>query len=293
MPPADTADAAWLRRLRPVPDPAYRLVCFPHAGGSASFFRTLAQAVPPTAEVLAVQYPGRQERFGEKPVTDLAKMGEHIVRALRAGEALPTVFFGHSMGATLAFHVAQVLEGESRDGTAPDGTAPDGAAREDRGLEGEGPESGGLAGGGRDRGRRGPLGLFVSARRAPSRTSDRRVHLLNDTELLAELRKLSETQNPLLDDEEFVQMILPAVRGDYVALETYRPRPGARVTCPVVALRGDADPRVGAEEVAAWGEHTSSDFDLRVFSGGHFYLERHAAAVADLVSSCAERWRAG
>jgi surfactin synthase thioesterase subunit len=218
----------------------------------------LALALPEGVEVLSAQYPGRQERYAEAPVEDLAKMGEHIVRALGSREPVPTVFFGHSMGATLAFHVAQVLEGA--------------------GSEGDG---------------RGPLGLFVSARRAPSRSSDRQVHLLSDADLVAELRKLSETGNPLLDDPEFVEMILPAVRGDYRALEGYRPRPGARVACSVVALRGDADPRVRGDEVEAWAAHTSSTFDLRVFSGGHFYLERHTSAVADLVSTFTTRWRQG
>ncbi|MEY9893890.1 surfactin synthase thioesterase subunit [Catenulispora sp. MAP12-49] len=55
----------WIRRYHPSPDAPVRLLCLPHAGGSASFFRAVSQALAPKVEVLAVQYPGRQDRRGE------------------------------------------------------------------------------------------------------------------------------------------------------------------------------------------------------------------------------------
>ncbi|MGW4966235.1 thioesterase II family protein [Nonomuraea sp. NPDC004186] len=104
----DREAATWLRCLQPVPRPAVRLICFPHAGGVAGFYRPLSTALPPSVQVLAVQYPGRQDRFGEPLPDDLDQLSDRLACVLRqAGE---TVFFGHSMGAIVAFEVARRLD---------------------------------------------------------------------------------------------------------------------------------------------------------------------------------------
>ncbi|MEV0698651.1 alpha/beta fold hydrolase [Saccharopolyspora sp. NPDC050389] len=124
-----------------------------------------------------------------------------------------------------------------------------------------------------------PIRLIASGRRAPSTYRDERVHLCDDDGLVAELRKLSGTASGVLGDEELLRMILPAVRGDYRAAETYRGVPGAKVTCPITVLIGDDDPKVTLAEAEAWREHTDAEVDLRVFPGGHFYLAEHQEEV--------------
>lgn len=58
--------SAWLRRLRPAPVGAPRIICFPHAGGSASFYHPVSQALRDGTEVYTMQCPGRQDlRTGE------------------------------------------------------------------------------------------------------------------------------------------------------------------------------------------------------------------------------------
>ncbi len=79
-------------------------------------------------------------------------------------------------------------------------------------------------------------------------------------------------------------MVLPAIRADYRAAETYRYRPGPLLGCPVTALTGDADPKAAVDEVERWRERTNGAFSLSVFPGGHFFLSEHRSAVAALVS---------
>lgn len=87
----------------------------------------------------------------------------------------------------------------------------------------------------------------------------------------------------LLDDEEIVAMIMPALRADYRAVETYTHRPGPELDIPVTALIGDDDPKVTSEEAARWREHTTAEFSLEIFSGGHFYLaDRRQELTASL-----------
>ncbi|AEH09984.1 MULTISPECIES: thioesterase II family protein [Protofrankia] len=238
----------WIRRFHPVADPARRLVCFPHAGGSAPFFFPLSQELSAPAgpgrrgvDVLAVQYPGRQDRLGEPAVTSIAGLAEGIATALRPWAGEPLTFFGHSMGAVVAFEVALRL---------------------------------------RARGQDGPVRLIASGRRAPSRYRQRQdVHGRDDAGIVAELRQLAGTDPRLLGDEEILRMILPAIRADYTAVETYRSEPGAVLPCPVTVFTGDADPQVTLDEAQAWREHTIAGFDLRVFPGGHFYLAEDPGPV--------------
>ncbi|MFF8772954.1 thioesterase II family protein [Kitasatospora sp. NPDC015120] len=241
--PAD--DDRWIRRFHPRPDAAVRLVCLPHAGGSASYFLPVSRAMPPSVDVLCVQYPGRQDRRAEPLVDNVPDLADQVFAALLPWTDRPLALFGHSLGATLAFEVARRLERQ-------------------KGLV--------------------AAGLFASGRRAPSTHRTETVHLRDDDGLIAEIRGLSGTDDRLLGDEEILRMILPATRADYRAAETYAYEPGEALRCPLSALVGDDDPKVTVDEAAAWADHTEGPFDLRVFPGGHFYLADHQAAVIEALT---------
>jgi surfactin synthase thioesterase subunit len=49
-------------------------------------------------------------------------------------------------------------------------------------------------------------------------------------------------------------------------------------------LVGDDDPHTTIAEAEAWADHTTARFDVRVFPGGHFYLDRHQAEIAALIA---------
>jgi pyochelin biosynthetic protein PchC len=108
--------SVWLRRIGAAQgtDAAVRLVCFPHAGGAASFFSGWAALLPGT-EVYAVRYPGRAERISEPSATDLRELAVSIAEAI-AGEGWdgPVALFGHSLGAVIALETARALDGLGR-----------------------------------------------------------------------------------------------------------------------------------------------------------------------------------
>jgi surfactin synthase thioesterase subunit len=254
----DAHSESWIRRFHPTAGRACRLVCLPHAGGTASFFFPLSQRLADRADVLAVQYPGRQDRRLEPPLESVRELAEDIHTALRPYDDLPLVLFGHSMGAVLAFEVARAME---REGTNP-------------------------------------LGLIVSGRRSAALRIEDKVHTLGDEALLEEVRVLSGTDPGLLQDEEIVAMVLPALRADFKAIETYRYQPdgdgdgGAPLRCPLAVLTGTADPRVSLEQAMAWRELTAGTFSFSTFPGGHFYLadqqDQVAGALSDAIRSFAE-----
>jgi surfactin synthase thioesterase subunit len=237
-------DDPWFRSFRPAPDRPIRVVCFPHAGGSASAYLKLAVAVDTLdaqAEMVIVQYPGRHGRMREPARTDLLVLAEEITEALAARFTGPIALFGHSMGAAVAFEVA-------------------------RGLERLGRE---------------PLRLFASGCRAPSLGRDEDISRLDDAALIAEMAELGGTDPRLLAEEEILRMALPAIRADYTAIVNYRTAEDARVSCPITALTGDDDPRADLASVRAWAKHTSAEFDLRVYPGAHFYLMDQIPQIAE------------
>jgi surfactin synthase thioesterase subunit len=237
------ADNSWCRRYRPSRDAAARLVCLPHAGGSAPFFLPVAAALSPGIDVVAIQYPGRQDRRTEPPISDMAVLADQVHAVLRRQPEMPVTIFGHSLGAVLGFEVTRRLEAD--------------------GL--------------------GPVRLFASGRRGPSTYRDEKVHLLDDAGILAEVRRMNGTASSVLGDDEMMRAVLPPLRADYQAAETYSCPPEVTVGCPITALTGDNDPKTTVDEAGAWARHTTGAFDLQVFPGGHFFLTDHADQVIKIL----------
>ncbi|WP_431952960.1 thioesterase II family protein [Nocardia lijiangensis] len=239
---------SWLRRLSPSPgDGSHKLFCFPHAGGSALSFGPLAKCIGSEYDVLAVQYPGRQDRRHEPLVGSISALVDGLLPELRQAveDAENFSIFGHSMGSVVAFEACRRLEQEA------------GASARV---------------------------LFASGRRAPSAAQpELRMHLLSDRELCDHLLQFGGTPAALLEDPEFRELILAIVRNDYRAIETYTCSTDAMVGSPIVAIAGDRDPDATLAQIEVWGSHTSGNFSTRSFPGGHFFIDANCQAVGQLI----------
>lgn len=98
-----------LRIRRRRPGAALQLVCFPHAGGTASFFRDWSDLLPDAVEVVALQYPGREDRLAEPLLRTMEELADHLAEDL-ASLAGPLALFGHSLGASVAYETARRLD---------------------------------------------------------------------------------------------------------------------------------------------------------------------------------------
>lgn len=92
----------WLAFHVPAPASWVRLFCLPHAGGSASLFRTWQAELGQDIEVCPVQLPGRENRLREPPLRALPDVIAPLVDVLAKHTDKPYALFGHSMGALLA-----------------------------------------------------------------------------------------------------------------------------------------------------------------------------------------------
>ncbi|MET9830534.1 alpha/beta fold hydrolase [Streptomyces sp. NPDC006385] len=225
----------WLRGVS-APGARIRLVCFPHAGGAASYFHDWAALTPPEIEVMAVKYPGRQDRLSDPCPTTMEELADAITEALVHGLAddLPLALFGHSMGSAVAYEVARRLE-----------SVP-------------GPTLTRLIVSGRARPR---LAHEQPPRPAPT-----------DSEILDHVRRLDPEGAAVYEHPALRSVIMPALRGDFGILAKYRPTHPHRLGIPVTACGGDRDPVCAPEDLKSWSDVTSEELDIRIFEGDHFYL---------------------
>ncbi|MBI0328494.1 thioesterase II family protein [Burkholderia plantarii] len=229
----------WIRELQLSPGPRARIVGLPHAGGSAGFFRNWRGHLRWDLDLLAVQYPGREDRFGEPGATAIEALAYPVAEALRHDTDRPLVLFGHSLGAVLAYEVAVRLE----------------------------------------RAGRAPLRVFVSGHPAPHRQRRTDLHRQSDQALLADITRLSPDSRALFENTELRAVYLPMIRRDYQAIETYRcPRPTMLDTPLDIVLPLD-DTEVDRHEALAWQQVTRGASRWAAFEGGHFYLKQQYPAL--------------
>jgi pyochelin biosynthetic protein PchC len=244
---ADRLASQWFRTIRRQANPETRLVCFPHAGGSASFFHGWAGFMPTGVELLAVRYPGREDRILDPPADTMEDLADPLVQACSVLNDAPLAFFGHSMGAVVAHEVAQRL-GPSMDARL--------------------------------------VALFVSGHPGPGcDKSGRDLSALSDAELLEDIRLRGGTAPAAFAQPELRELFLPALREDYRIVASHRMSVNAVIEAPVVAYYGNQDEDIDEKSASAWSAVTKSSFRARSFEGGHFYLMEHAKdLVADLLS---------
>lgn len=232
-------------RWRAVPGARLRLFCVPHAGAGAGVYRAWAERLAPGIEVVALRPPGRETRYGEPVPTSVEELLPPLVAEVEDWLDRPYAWFGHSLGAVVAFECAAAL--------AVRGAPP-------------------------------PVRLLISGRPAPQLPPRLPpVHTLPDVELAAMMREYGGTPPEVLDDPSALAVLLPVLRADLTASETYRYRPGAALECPISVFGGRDDRFAEPAELAAWAALTRGRAVVRRLPGAHFFLHEHPEQILPLI----------
>lgn len=240
----------WLRVVGVGSDPEWTIVCFPYAGSGGSVFGAWSRDVPGGLSVLAVQLPGREDRLAEPAIVDGLDLDRRLIPLLAPLLNGRVAFFGHSLGALIAFRLAHRLEQVHR-------------------L---------------------PIQhLFVSARRAPRIESPAsRLLGLEQRALVKRLGELGGLPRAALDSPELMDVVLPALRGDLMLSRQLErdglaaPEPFA-ISAAITGFAGLVDVSVPGAYVRAWAAHTRAGFRLHHIEGDHFFLRHRGRLLLELM----------
>jgi medium-chain acyl-[acyl-carrier-protein] hydrolase len=232
-----------------------RLYTFAHAGASARTFASWAKLLGPQTAVVGVEFPGHGGRVLEEALREVNGMAREAASAIEMDisktEHHQIALYGHSLGAIVAYETARLLE--------------DGATEVRCSM---------------------PTHLFVGAMRAPHlpRTTTSIAHLEQAKFLAAIQQRFGGIPQAVLSEPELLEVIMPALRGDFIAYEDYKYEAGHKLRCPVTAFAGKLDPIVPESTVAEWADHTTGPFHMHTMVGDHFFLLECRDQVLDILS---------
>jgi medium-chain acyl-[acyl-carrier-protein] hydrolase len=218
------------------PNARRRLFCFPHAGVGPSVFRGWADDLPVDTEICLIQLPGRESRLRETPYSSIASLMPMLMEAMSPLVDKPFALYGHSLGALVAFECALHL-------------------RRLHHVE--------------------PVQFFVGATPAPQlpwRHSP--VRSLPEEDFLSAMEeRYGALPREVLADAEMRALVLPILRADVIAFETYKYSPEPPFNCDMTVFGGIHDHVVTRTELESWRDHISGRFRLQMLDGNHLFLK--------------------
>jgi medium-chain acyl-[acyl-carrier-protein] hydrolase len=239
--------SSWFQVTHPAPSAKIRLFCFPYAGGSASVFHQWPDKFSRDVEIIALQYPGRGNRFGERLISTcdgiVSALMPHITPLLNK----PYALFGHSNGGLVSFELARALQ---RAGHA------------------------------------GPVHHFISGKSPVQLPRKKMVlHHLPDEAFLRELSDLGGTPKEFIEDPELMRIFMPILRADFALSETYTyVEHGERLKTDATLLYGREDEAYSEGDVATWSELIDGHMDSVGYGAGHFFIHSHRQEVIRFVN---------
>jgi medium-chain acyl-[acyl-carrier-protein] hydrolase len=232
---ARDSERRWLKRFGRREEPAgVRLLCFHHAGGSAAMFRRWPALLPDAVELVAVQLPGRADRFLEPAHNTMPPIVDELVEVIKPLLDQPFALYGVSMGARVAYALAHALQ---------------------------------------DRAMPLPVALYVASDPPPIHDNGNWPWQNHAGGLEGYVREMGGTPPEVLAQPELLRALLPTLSADLNVLSTLGPRPLTPLAVRIRAFAGTEDVTTTPEQMRGWEAETSLGFCLDLLASGHFFDE--------------------
>lgn len=237
----------WINHASHNSEAQINLFCFPHAGGSSSYFAKWIRNFSAAINILPVEYPMREKRSGEAMPDSLIELARQMAAECREIFSAPFALFGHCTGAIIAYETASALQEKFQ-------------------IE--------------------PSYFFASASVSPRHTKIQSVKLMSDEEFITFIAQYGVVDPVFLENKELLDYFLPIVRKDFELHENYTHGIHPPLNCPIHALNGNHDfNTAAAEEVDDWANFTTAAFKKDTFEGEHFYLDVHLQEICRLMET--------
>ena len=221
----------------------YKMICFPCAGGNASMFQDWPNELPDKLELLALHAPGRASRFLERAYTSMKTLVADLLCDAPILRESPYILYGHSLGARVAYEFAKqaLILGYPA-----------------------------------------PVHFIASGSRSPDTPCfSQPTFNLPEDKFLDTLRCMQGTPQEVLDNDEFMQLLLPTLRADFQMAEEYIGEV-SKLPCPISVFGGKTDPNIGVDKLKRWKDYTDSEFEISMFDGGHFFINESSRPLENI-----------
>lgn len=229
----DTFDKNWFMAIRYNENAHLNIVCFPYGGGGSCAFWSWKR-LSLNANIWALKLPGRENRIAERPIISAVELVDHIIEAFPTTFTTPFIFYGHSMGAGLAFQTIVELK---------------------------------------KRKKQLPMLLIASGREPPHCKPLNPVSHLDDAALIQYMQKLGGITNEIPKNDDFLKQYLPKIRADYQLNSTILQKKPEPLPIFIFIANGQNDPVVRAEILNEWAKYTKYSLNSLTLPGGHFFMD--------------------
>lgn len=227
------------------------LVCFHCAGASAQSFFPWIKPARGLCELYAVELPGRSRRHHEPFADSVLALARQFAEQCLALAGKPMIFFGHSLGALMAYETARAL-------------VVMGASA--------------------------PVHLIVASRQSPHWLPVcSGLPELNDRALRDYLRALDGTPLEVLQNQALMDRAVPILQADLTLIHGYRHESREPLGIPIDALGALDDNHVRFESMLGWEQASDRAFNLHMIEGGHFAAMQQPQHTLQRVSDIARR----
>ena len=249
----------WIVRTKIITNPRKRIFCFPYFAGGASAYNTWQNYFGDEIEVCQVQLPGREERTGEAAIDDVIVLVKEIAGIIRPLiENVSFVFYGHSMGALIAFELENYIEKEY-------GLA---AAHL-------------IAGGWKAPQVENPFSVLEKV------TIDE-VYDKKNTHKIVEHMRFLGIPEVVLSNDTLIQEMLPALQADIVMGKRYRNSDTTKLQSSITVIAGENDTIFKEEHLKPWKEKTEKAFHFRTIKGGHLFVRDNRDLLLPMIREIIE-----
>jgi surfactin synthase thioesterase subunit len=225
-----------------------KLYCFPYAGASSTVYSKWKGVWENSIDIVPVELPGRGIRFTEELCNHMEELIDDLYRRLEQRFMEEDyMLYGHSMGSWIVYYLAnRIMKKETRF----------------------------------------PKHIFLSGKEAPHLNKlDSISYEMENKEFAEEIYRLGGTPLEFLENEELIDVFIPILKNDYKLVQTCEyEEPAKAFDCDITIFNG-IDDDLTEEDINAWRQYTSKEFQVYHFNGGHFFIHENAKQILEIMSS--------
>jgi len=220
------------------------LFCIPFAGGSSYSFREFERYMADFVKIVPIDLPGHGRKMKSPLLTNIHDITNVIFSEIKNELHKPYAFYGHSMGALLAYLLTQK------------------AVAEHINL---------------------PLSLFVSGHYSPNvPPKNKTVHLLPKEAFIQKISEYGGIPSEIIQEQDLMDLFIPIIRTDFQAVIEYIYQAEKPLDIPITVMIGSHD-STSYEEAVRWQDMTTQTISLRQFPGGHFFIFDYLPEISKII----------